>query len=317
MIARVWGTFQHDLSYPAGLTSDDQALGIGSFYQKVIDCDGDDSPVFMGHFDPPRRDAQGVIDYLGHPNDIDEVLARAAIYRAQGIHMVPWGVSRGVHPREEGELAGRVASALGTPYLLDLEDEQPYYWRGDAQAVGLWLEGFRQHHGELWVAPDARAGHPGIHLREWVRQGGHTITRWLPQAYWPAFQQRWMTGISEAYLPIQEALVDLLHLTTEEAVARIHPVFAGDSPTAELLEALRWSQQWPPFGGFSLFHRGNVPLATYEALKDLPEFLGGSETPAPTPTPEPVPALAKDLVLSQLALAQGAIDVARQLVERL
>lgn len=259
MKAHVWLTNNLAASYPVALPSDDTQLPISAIYGKVLDCDGANRPVFMGFYDNRL------------PGSVAECVALASEYRAQGIDFYPWGVSRGVFPGQEGDIAGIVAHELGVPYILDLEDG-PEYWRGDEGAVREWVQAYSHHASELWVAPDARVGHPGIQLDEWVRSG--IVTRWLPQAYWVDFQQNWKLGMDAAYKPVEEALMRVLGLTVAEADTRIAPVLPGYATPDDMQRAIEWSQQDPPFVGFSLWMRGNTTQEVYDRIAGLPDYRG-------------------------------------------
>lgn len=288
----VWLTNNLEASYPTSLESDDRKLPIAAIYGKVLDCDSLDRPVFMGAYDSRL------------PGTVEECVEFAANYRNQGIDFVPWGVSRGVNPRAEGDIAGIVAKELATPFLLDLEDGD-LYWRGDERAVQEWIEAYSHHASTLWVSPDARPGHPGIQLEAWIRSG--IVTRWLPQAYWTDFGKPWKVGITDAYLTIVSALRSLTGVTEEAACARVYPVFPGNAVAFDLEQAVAWSQETPPFGGFSVWHRGTTPQTTYASLAALPDWQG----PLPFDPPRgstfpPNPSTARGYLLA----AQAAIEAA-------
>ena len=276
MRAHVWLTNNLAASYPgvdlAGShpAAHDLALPISAVYGKVLDCLPTNRPTFMAYYDSLL------------PNSIEECMELAAGYRQQGIAFYPWGVSRGVYPAEEGDIAGQVAKELGVPFILDLEDG-PLFWQGDAEAVREWVRAYKHHASALWIAPDARIGHPGIQLDEWVKS--EIATRWLPQAYWVDFQQGWKLGMERAYKPIEDALVRVLGVTVREADARIAPVLPGYATPDDMQAAIEWSQQDPPFVDFSIWMRGNTTGEVYDRIQALPDFVG----PQPPASPPLVP----------------------------
>ncbi len=255
------------VDYPPTLRSDDTTQPFSTIYVKALDCAQDNYPQWMGNFD------------AGSPGSAAELAGALDVYRSQGLGAVPWGVSRGFFPVDEGRMAGEAAAQeTNGVYILDLE---PYdgYWQAPGETpVRQWLQSFFANGGrELWISLDSRQGKPQeVHLDVWLEDP--RVTRLMPQAYWTDFQLPWQQGIESSYLPLMQMGID---------VHRIYPSYPLNATLDDLRDAINWSQQLPSFGGISLWRRGIAVQSTLDALLADPQPV--FETSAPPPPPPPPP----------------------------
>lgn len=226
-----------------------------------------------------------------HSAAIDSLLAVTrtdqAIYGAQGIEYIPWGVVHGRwegttnYARQEGALAAKIAMAAAEGiddappvYIVDLEPHYhapfPAFWRNDigadASDVAAFVEAFRTragHLGELWACVDARDPHLApISFSAWADER-EMVKRVLPMVYFTDFMRPRVAGSRDALTAIRSA-VDLLREYGIPEPA-IFPVLPGDAEPGVMVTAIQGAHE-EGCGGVSIWQRGNLRANTAAAI---------------------------------------------------
>lgn len=268
MKVAVWGwQFQNEYPGEAGVTTDDSQLPISEYWGKTND----------------GLNWQSVYDnHAVEFKDIASVVrAEREIYGAQGIEFKPWGVVRGQQPgwsgtdyaTREGTLAGQIAKAATVAgeravYIVDLEPyyhggSTPQFWRNDLGAgpahVRAFIAAFTAAGGqELFIAPDARAGHlDPVSFRTWIESP--VVTLIMPQVYWTDFKRTPQASLDTAKSELAKFNVH---------PARIVAVTPGNGSAADMKAGIEHAHAIG-FRGVSVWRRGTTTKAVYDAIASM------------------------------------------------